>query len=201
MRVFSSALHVAYRGAAWRRSLSLFAASAAFAFVAAVPLQADATLIDAASIEEMTLRSDAVLHALVRRVETEFIDGAVHTVVELELIGTWHGDAPPRLLLEALGGRQGDIATVVAGADTYRIGEEVVVFAERQPSGAWRSMALAWGAFHVDGEFATRSSTGLSAVSRQKNGLQTIEALPPDDVAIALDELFMRVIQAAEMQP
>lgn len=177
---------------------SLSGAIALLLALVALPPLANATLIDAASIEEMTVRSDAVLHAIVRRVETESVDDGVQTLVELEVMSTWHGEAPTRLLLEAFGGRQGDIATIVAGADRYTIGDEVVVFAQRVPSGAWRSLALAWGAFRIEDGFATRSTTGLSAVRRQKNGSMVIEPLPPDDVAIPVDELFARVQQATE---
>src|SRR5262245_2905321 len=62
----------------------------------------------------------------------------ISTRVEMAVVETLKGVAAPALSFSQLGGRVGDLVSMVAGASTFEAGERVLVFLERRQDGSLR---------------------------------------------------------------
>jgi hypothetical protein len=108
------------------------------AFLGGLP--AGATTQLRVDLPELARNSDAVVHGVVRRVESR-----------------WSGD---KLRVTQPGGRVGDIGQVVHGLASFTAGEEVVVFLEKRGARAFRVAAMAQGKYQVQ-----RAGDGKSAMA------------------------------------
>lgn len=156
--------------------------------------QAHATQMVPASVEEMTQGAHAVVRGRVIAHSTRLEDGSVRTRAELDVDEVWAGEVPDTVVIEAPGGRYGDIATQVAGADVWTPGEEVVAFLIEVEPGVYRSLALSMSRFTVEEGMALRNVDNITWVRRLAGG-ELARTTPPVR-ALPLDELRERVFAA-----
>lgn len=169
--------------------------TAAIAWGSFVP-KAQATTLRMSTIEELTAASQVVITGRVDAVESVFSGEHIVTRVRVQVDERWWGAAPDTLELETPMGSVGEIRTRVAGADTYSVGDYVVLFAEQDGRGVWRSMALAWGCFKIVEGIATRSIEGLDFVNITEKGRVIPILYTPEEVTLPLEELRDRVKNA-----
>ena len=116
----------------------------------------------AMSIEDMTRKAEAVVHAKVLK-KTSLIDsnGRLYTRVELRVLEAWKGEVETQpLVVVHGGGTVGQRTALVSGQVDYQVGEEVVAFLVFNTQGQGVTLGLAQGKFHVWQE--TGSSTKLA---------------------------------------
>lgn len=179
----------------FRRIAPVAALALATLFSAALPLlvadTAHATQMVPASIEEMTQSAHAVVFGRVVAHSTRLEDGSVRTRAELDIDEVWAGEVPDTIAIEAPGGRYGDIATQVAGADVWTPGEVVVAFLIELAPGVYRSLALSMSRFTVEAGMAQRNVDNITWVRRLAGG--ELARTSPPVRAIPLNELRERV--------
>lgn len=127
------------------RSTSRLAALAA----AGVAALASATVVVHETLDDMARRVPTIVHGRVARSVAGWNDDKtrIWTWTELVVTETLKGKHAPLVLVKQPGGEVGPIGQAVAGAATFREGEEVVLFLEPAPDepGAYRVSGLAAG--------------------------------------------------------
>lgn len=113
---------------------------------------ASATTLVAMDLPTLTNGADAVLLGTVEKLEAHYLgSGSSYIVTDVtircdrELLGVPAGS---RFVVRHLGGVVGDLGQRVHGEASYRMGEQVLLFAKER-SGAFFSMGMAQGALHV----------------------------------------------------
>lgn len=155
---------------------------ALLAALLAAPLGATANVVEDLTVAEMSVRSDLVVHGRVRSVEAAWDEGRTRilTTVRLEVLATLAGEAPAEVVVRQAGGRVGDTELVVAGQPTFVVGQQVVVFLERNPDldqagePAYVVLCMAAGLFRVTHDRAT----GEVVLGRDLAGLGRVRVGP-----------------------
>lgn len=113
--------------------------------------EARATRLVMLTIEELARDADAVVHGRVMAVEaSRGADGRVRTVVTLKVADVWKGKGiSGTCLVEAGGGILGEVEVRALGQVEYAVGDEVVAYLVRSPSGMWVTLGMAQGQFRV----------------------------------------------------
>lgn len=183
------------------------AAPLALASALLVAAPAAATTVLAGSIEELAASADDLVIGEVTSVEP-FIaaDGRVFTRVTVAPSqARLAHDGEVELIVP--GGRTDTLATRVFGAESYRTGEQVAVFVEARPDGAFQSVSLAFSKFELvpqgdDGAWwAVRDLDELSLVEMDPiTGVVTTLAVEYP-TALSLDELVLRADEAFQSAP
>lgn len=176
--------------------------AALFAAVCALAPAADASLVRALDLAELTALADRVVVADVLSVDAAW-DGAhrtIHTTVELGVQEHWKGDAPAggRLIVRQLGGTVGDIEMTVVGAATFVSGERSVLFLRRG-----QVVGMAQGKRRVHWQPGPRRWRVEPAQLAALLGVDARGGLHPAarDAAEDLDELRARVAKLVGRQP
>lgn len=130
------------------------------ALVAGVALSgsAAATTIVPLSTDQMVDASDLVIRGDVVEVWTERDDaGRVWTRAQVEVDRVFKGDAElDALVVEQIGGTWGGRTLHVDGVARFAVGEEIVAFLERNPSGRLVTVAMMLGKYTVRQDPYTR---------------------------------------------
>jgi len=114
------------------------------------------------------------------------------------------GAASNEITLHERGGHHRGRGMRVAGTPTYRVGERVLVFVERDSRGRYRTFGLSQGRFLVRLAAApgvptlVRDFRGASFARWMHGRMQVDEVTPP---IVRLDELLTRVEQVLEARP
>jgi len=128
-----------------RNSMAAFAA--AFAAAAAPVLEG---LGPRPSPADLARRADWVVRGRVTGIATSpDPHGRISTRVELDLSEIWKGPGTNRLVLRLAGGVLGNRKVTYSGQPDFAFGEEVLVFAVRNPDGEPVTLDMAWGKFSV----------------------------------------------------
>lgn len=111
---------------------------------------AHATTLVLVPFDALVEASDAVVHGTVTAIEYTQRDGIPVTIATVQVTADWL-DATTSTTVEivALGGMEGTLRTRVFGAETYQVGEEVVVFGHALPDGALQSVAMSYSKYRV----------------------------------------------------
>lgn len=151
-----------------RCSGAVVAAALAFAIGSAAP--ARATTFDHITVEQLTQRSELVLHG--RVLETRVYPAGpnrlpgIHTEVVLAVDEALKGAPDSVVRFWVHGGRIGDRMRVVHGQATFEAGEEVVVFLFRNEAGALWPTGMGrgkWSVRQTPSGQTTTPATGLEA--------------------------------------
>lgn len=94
-----------------------------------------ATTLLKLDLATMTAKSERIVHGTVKQIEPRKEGGRIFTHVTLEAREHLKGEAEDEVTFRLLGGRMGDLVTIVHGSPDFALGEEVVVFLER-PKGS-----------------------------------------------------------------
>ncbi len=162
--------------------------SLVLAAVCAVVAPARATVVVVPTLEELTHRSDVVIHAVVREVVTiKDEQKRLITVNSLEVVdgiaGAKIGDV---VTVHQLGGRLGDEQAWIAGQHKFAVGEEIVFFGERlrKDPNVVVPYGIGFGIFEViedvDGKHAHElGSHDVSQLVRLPDGKAQMQAVTP----------------------
>lgn len=122
-------------------------------------LPAGATTQLAVDLSGLARGADAVIHGVVRRVESRWSGDKMRIVtdVEIQVTESLKGQPGGTVLVVQPGGRVGDVGQVVHGLAAFAPGEEVVVFLEKRGPRAFRVASMAQGKYQVkrDGDGKT----------------------------------------------
>ena len=141
-----------------------------------------ATMVPRMSLEEITERSERIVHGRCLRTwsawdaERQFI----WTHAEIQVADTLKGSRSATVVVSEIGGIVGDVGLMVDGMPRYQPGEEVVVFLFRVPNGLWRSRGVGQGKYEIRGG---RVRADLSGIALVEPAGVTITAVPSLDGA------------------
>ena len=122
------------------------------------PLPSFATLLRPLSVEQLADLSDVVVRGRVETVEVVWNDRVTMPItrVRLDVIETIEGEAGARrITLTVPGGERDGVALDYLGRPRFEPGEEVVLFLQRRPTGAFLPVGLAQGRLEVERDAAT----------------------------------------------
>lgn len=141
-----------------------------------------ATQVIGLDVEELTWASDAIVEGRVTRVQSRWTAGGrlIVTEIDVEVASTLKGGAAEKVTLIQQGGTVGDLAQRVSGLASFREGEEVLLFLERQGSRRFAVTGLAQGKFRIQ---------------RQRDGRAAL-AVPEEIDATLLDATTRRPIES-----
>ncbi|QSQ27788.1 hypothetical protein JY651_24060 [Pyxidicoccus parkwayensis] len=147
-------------------------------------LPAGATTQLKADLPELAQGADAVVHGVVRRVESRWSGDGMRIVtdVEIQVTESLKGQPGGTVLVTQPGGRVDDIAQVVHGLASFSEGEEVVVFLQKRGARAFRVSSMAQGKYQVQ-----RAADGKTAL-----------AVPEPTEALLLDPVTRKPTAAAQ---
>jgi hypothetical protein len=152
----------------------LWRAALAVAGVLAVAASASltASVIVPATLDELAVEADLVVHARVARVETRQARGTlrVERVVVLETLRPLKGSPSESLYVVLPGGTFGRYRTVVPGVPEVAEGEEAVFFLRAPATEAPRLVGLSQGLLRVRVDPATGARTIGGAVLAGRDG-------------------------------
>jgi hypothetical protein len=168
---------------------------------------AHASSLSAMSLQALSANADRIVVGTVEKSEAHFVSSNSRYIVtdvtvrsERNLLGVPEGS---RFVVRHLGGVVGELGQRVFGEASYRVGEQVLLFAaERQ--GSFYALGMAQGALHV-----YRDSAGTARVETQLAGAELVSAngapLAPAAAAAtgrSLDEVIAEVRSyVAQRQP
>lgn len=161
-------------------------------FVTGLPV-ARATLLQRFEIEDLAVRSEAVVIARVAEVTSGWEeDSMIRTRVRLEIERTIAGRAPREVTVVIAGGTVDGVSATIGGAPRFEKGDRVVVFLEPRRTGGKHVVGAFQGAFRLE----TERETGMPlAVREPMHGASFVGLADGDDGArmLYLDELEARV--------
>jgi hypothetical protein len=157
------------------------------AALVAVSAPAHATVVVVPTMEEMTHRSDVVVHCVVREVVVEEDrPGRIVTLTSLEVLdgiaGAKTGDV---LTLFQVGGEKDGRVAWISGAHHFVVGEELVVFAVQPPAlnGRIVPYGIGFSVFAVkdgvDGKHIEEIGGDVVQLQRTADGASKMSAVEP----------------------
>jgi hypothetical protein len=139
----------------------------AFTALLALSSAAGATTFVGLNERTLTRSADAVVIGTVRRIETVgSSDGAISTLVTLEIERTLKGSVGRIVTLKQPGGRLGERAEWIAASPTFTNGERQLVFLSAHGDGTARTTAFGMGQFLV----VPHPRTGVPMAERRLDG-------------------------------
>ena len=135
---------------------------------------ATASTVERVPLGEMAQRADQILTGRVVGVRSQLSvrRTSIHTFVTIE-VDEWlkGGRSGPVVTLRVLGGEAEGYRLVVAGAPSFQVGEEVLVFTDGGAGRIPTVFGLGQGKFRLERD----SSTGRRMLSRSLAGLKMVE--------------------------
>lgn len=159
---------IATRRALWRAALAV--AAGTFALVLPPSLQASVTV--PATLDELSVEADLVVHARVARVDTRQAPGTlrVERLVLLETLRPLKGSPTDGLSVVLPGGTFGRYRTVVPGVPEVVEGEEALFFLRARATAVPQLVGLSQGLLRVRVDPATGARTVGGAVLAGRDG-------------------------------
>ncbi|HWF08128.1 MAG TPA: hypothetical protein VG297_06680 [Bryobacteraceae bacterium] len=138
---------------------------------------AGATSVPSLTFEELTDQSELVVSGQITRTWSDWDSEGkfIWTHHELAVASTQKGAAESTVIVSEPGGIVGDRGMSIAGAVTYRPGEQVVVFLQRMPNGYLRTAGWGQGKYTVDS--ASRLHPGNLG---SEGSMRSLELVPAD---------------------
>lgn len=166
------------------------------------PASAQATTIVGGSTGELAASASLIIAGTVVSSEASYADSMIVTQTTIRVEQVYQGGVTSdEIIVVSPGGRVGDIATRVAGADTYSVGEHVLVFLQQGHDGSYGSVALAFSKFTLSptegGWIATRQADGAAVLMAGEDG-RLIDAGDTFPTVIPLEELEQQIESTTE---
>lgn len=110
-----------------------------------------ATVLVPAEFRQIVAGSHVIAHARVVETRPEWVDGRrrIETVVMVEVLASFKGEAKGTLSFKVPGGRIGRYRSVMIGAPRFQRGDEAVLFLDGADRAALRIFGLNQGVFRV----------------------------------------------------
>ncbi len=130
---------------------------AGLALVLALPSTLAASVVVPATLDELAVEAELIIHARVARVDTRQASGTrrVERVVSLDVLRPLKGSPEGTVFVVLPGGTYGRYRTVVPGVPDVAEGEEVVLFLRASPTGVPQLVGLSQGFLRVRVDAAT----------------------------------------------
>ena len=136
--------------------------------LATIATQARATTFVAMTERALARAADAIVVGTVRYIETVAApDGAINTLVTVEVEQEAKGHPGHLVVLKQPGGSVGGRQLWVAGSPSFTIGDRELLFLSAYRDGTARTTALGMGQFHL----STNPLTGVTHAERTLDGL------------------------------
>ena len=150
-------------------------------------LPAAATIVVLPTLEEMTHRSDVVVHGIVRDQKViEDRPGRIVTVTSIEIVdGIAGAKAGDVITVHQLGGQLGKQQAWIAGAHHFSIGEELVFFGNTIPKkpGVVVPYGIGFGIFNVvddvDGRHVLEVGGDVNQLIQHPDGSTEMKSITP----------------------
>jgi len=157
---------------------------------------ATAMVVQGATVAELAASTDLVVRGVVVATRQVRHEGRVATVATVDVIDAYGDSAPPVVRVWTWGGSLGDLATRVAGAESWSVGEEVIVFLDATGDGWFVSHGGAYTKFSVDadGEAAVRSLAGVTVAD--PDGHMHDASLAGESSEVAAPELSVPLLES-----
>jgi hypothetical protein len=154
-----------------------------------------ATTVLRFTLEELCERAELILHGTCTAAEARETPDGVMTDVTIEIASALKGAPRGKFTFTAYGGKTEKRGTFIAGAPSFEVGEELLVFLDRKNDRGFRlAIGMAQGKYTVreeDGrKLATRNLAGLSFVDPATN--EVSEADEPEQ-AVPLEDLLKTI--------
>lgn len=154
-----------------------------------------ATTVLRFTLEELCDRAELIVHGKCTATAARETPDGVVTDVTIEVTSALKGKPPVTFTFTAYGGQTDTRGTFIAGAPTFEVGEELLVFLDRQNDRGFRlAIGMAQGKYTVreeDGrKLATRNLAGLRFVDPATN--EVSEADEPEQ-AVPLEDLLKTI--------
>jgi hypothetical protein len=117
--------------------------------LALVAASAAATSLARMSLGDLARTARTIVRVRCLGSESRWEKGEIWTFTRFEPLETLKGSAPQPLVVRLIGGRVGNLASVVDGVPRFRPGEEVILFLERTRAGDLSVTAWSEGSFRV----------------------------------------------------
>jgi hypothetical protein len=108
-----------------------------------------ATSLERMSVERMTAAAPVVARVRCLTNTARWEKGEIWTFTTFEVEERWKGQVPERIEVKQIGGRAGQVISIVPGAPRFRPGEEAVLFLERRPGGVFGVTGWSQGTFRI----------------------------------------------------
>ena len=131
-----------------------------------------ATLVERLTLEQLTDRSERIVHGRCRRTWSAWDANhqAIWTHCEVEVIDPLKGGAVKSLTVSEPGGVVDGMEMMIDGVPRWEAAQELVLFLYRTPVGYWRARGLGQGKYHVTGSRVHGSLEGISLVDSARPG-------------------------------
>lgn len=151
----------------------ILAVTLAVAPVAMAPTRA-AVLI-ALDLPALVEQSDLIVVASAQKQSSRYVNKLIVTDVTLRVSSTLKGAAKAGepVVVTHLGGAVGEVGLNVPGAASFKMGESVVVFLRRVPSGEWNVTGMSQGIMKIVGQEVLPGATGAELMERDQEGRLT----------------------------
>ena len=189
-----------------RTPFAFITAAAVFATsVLLLSSAADATIMLALSIEQMTAKSRTVVRATVRQRQGVWDEKhqRIYTLTELTVSEVIRGEAPATIVVRSLGGEVDGIGMKVSGSPRFSPDQDVVVFLREDPVGraGFMVVGMSQGLFRLEKDSAGRLMAvpgveGMSFARRAAPG-QGLADVNTDLVRLSYTDLRRRVAEAS----
>ncbi len=118
-----------------------------------------ATTLVRLSLTQMSRASQEILRAQCLSNTTGWDEGEIWTFTTFRVEETWHGDATGQIVVRLLGGRTGQLTSIVEGVPRFRPGEEAVLFLQRTSRGDFSIVSWEQGTFRIRRDPASGEDT------------------------------------------
>lgn len=131
---------------------------------------AQAAVLVAMDLPELVSQSDLIVVGSATKQSSRYVNKLIVTDVTLAVSSTLKGSAKDSVVVTHLGGSVGEVGLNVPGAAAFKLGENVVVFLRRVPSGDWNVVGMSQGSMKISGEEVLPGGVGAELMERDPEG-------------------------------
>lgn len=132
----------------------------------ALCLTASGATLERLSLDEMALRSTAIVRARAISNSTSYVGSTIYTKTRFEVLERYKGPEGSQVEVMEPGGTVGQMRQTYSGVPRFTPGQEMVLFLWTGPSGRTQVIGLSQGVFEV----SKASSSAETEVTRQPSG-------------------------------
>lgn len=131
---------------------------------------AQAAVLVAMDLPELVSQSDLIVVGSATKQSSRYVNKLIVTDVTLAVSSTLKGSTKESVVVTHLGGSVGEVGLNVPGAAAFKLGENVVVFLRRVPSGDWNVVGMSQGIMKISGEEVLPGGVGAELMERDPEG-------------------------------
>lgn len=141
------------------------------ATLALVAVSTAATTLERMPLGALSRAARAIVRARCLRNSTAWDAGEIWTFTSFEVEEAWSGSTPRQITVRLLGGRAGNLTSLVSGVPRFRPGEEVVLLLETTRRGDYSVAGWELGTFRIRRD----PLTGQERITQDTAGFATLD--------------------------